>query len=341
MRVGVVGINHKLADLKLREQLAKTCQKRFGALNSIHYPHCFMLLSTCNRTELYFSSEDLATTHTYLLSILRSDIEEEYEHKFYSYFGIDCFSHLIRVTAGLDSAILAETEIQRQVKLAYEQASAYQPLSKEIHFLFQKSLGIAKKIRSSLDFGRGMPSLEQAIIQTGKAFFKELETPRLLFIGASAINEKIIIYLKSKELQNMTICNRSDYKSLEIAEKHGINQLPWHHLAQWPAYDWMICGTKAPDYLIKRSDLQQPLKQPKLLIDLCVPRNIEPKLGMHPHITLLNIDQINRLLAIRNQHVKNCLSQAETMISQFTQQHTHRYKQKEESKIALLTEVYA
>lgn len=332
----MVGINHKLADLKLREQLAKTCQKRFGTANSVHGHHHFILLSTCNRTEVYFSSEDLALTHTYLLSILRSDVEEECDQKLYSYFGIDCFAHLIRVTTGLDSAILAETEIQGQVKLAYEQAMTYCSLPKELHFLFQKSLGISKKIRSTLQLGRGMPSLEHAIFNTGKYFFKELESPRILFVGASEINDKILAYLKSKELHDITICNRSKYKAQAIAEKHEIQLLHWEQLAQWPFYDWIVFGTKSPDYLIKKADIVSKSISQKLIIDLCVPRNVEPNLGFHPHITVLNIDQINRLLAIRNRHMKNCLTQAESMISHFTDQQTNRYRRQEQSKIAIL-----
>src|SRR3954466_9975105 len=107
MRVGVVGINHKLADLKLRETLAKACQRRFSAGNSLHGNHSFVLLSTCNRTEAYFTSYELAETHTYLLNILRQEVFEEFDHKLYSFFGSDCFAHLARVTAGLDSAIIA------------------------------------------------------------------------------------------------------------------------------------------------------------------------------------------------------------------------------------------
>ena len=197
MRVGVVGINHKLADLKLREQLAKACQKWFGALNAVHDNHYFVLLSTCNRTEIYFSSQDLAETHTYLLGILRVEVEEEFDHKLYSYFGTDCFSHLARVTLGLDSAIIAETEIQGQVKLAYENTSEYHSMPKDMHFLFQKSLGIAKKLRSELQLGRGMPNLEHAILQTGKHMFQNPEKASLLFVGASDINQKIFAFLKN------------------------------------------------------------------------------------------------------------------------------------------------
>ena len=134
----MLGINHKLADLKLRELLAKASQRRFGAGISTHGSHHFILLSTCNRTEIYFCSDDLAATHTYLLSILRNEVDEEFDQKLYSYFGRDCFHHLARVTAGLDSAIVAETEIQGQVKKAYEFAAQFPICRKRCITFFKK-----------------------------------------------------------------------------------------------------------------------------------------------------------------------------------------------------------
>ena len=111
----MVGINYKLADLKLREQLAKSCLRHFGTSNAVQPPHYFIILSTCNRTEVYFQSENLR--HPYLhLKHLREDVVEDFNQKLYSYFGQSCLLHLCRVTTGLDSAIVAETEIQGQVK---------------------------------------------------------------------------------------------------------------------------------------------------------------------------------------------------------------------------------
>ncbi len=334
MRVGVLGINYKLADLKLREQLAKTCQKRFGAAQSIHDNHYFVLLSTCNRTEVYFSSEDLPTTHSYVLNILRYDVqEEEFDQKLYSYFGVDCFTHLTRVTSGLDSAIVAETEIQGQVKVAYETTLAYQALPKELHFLFQKALGIAKRIRSQLHLGRGMPHLEHAIFTTGKQFFKDLQQVNILFVGASEINYKILSYLKSKNLTQITLCNRSELSTKLISEK--IQSLNWKSLKDWVRYDWIIFGTKSPDYLIKHEDAIPSLLGTKLVMDLCVPRNVEPKLSLHPSLTLLNIDQINQQLNVRHQGINEILTKAEHMVTQAAHLHCFRYLQKEQSKIAL------
>lgn len=328
MRMGVIGINHKLAALKLREQLAKTSQKQFGFFQPIHENHSFILLSTCNRTEVYFSSEDLAATHSYLLSMLRSDVHEEFEHKLYSYFGIDCFCHLARVTAGLDSAVIAETEIQGQVKLAYEYAAEHRALPQEIHFLFQKSLNIGKKVRSSLQLGRGMPSLEHAIFQIGRDVFKKPKEARVLFVGASQINKKILKFLQSKQFSQITICNRSNDQALNIAQAYQANYLSWNRLHEWAEYDWVIFGTKSSDYLVSNRQMNEKKVGQKLIMDLCVPRNVDPKLGQYAEITLLNIDQINSLLQLRHRKMNQTLIEAEAHVIQAVQDHISRYIKK-------------
>ncbi|MDP1879902.1 MAG: glutamyl-tRNA reductase [Parachlamydiaceae bacterium] len=332
IRMGVIGINHKLADLKLREQLAKTCQQRFGFLQSVHQNHYFILLSTCNRTEIYFCSNDLAETHSYILQILRAEVNEEFDHKLYSYFGLDCFSHLVRVTSGLDSAIIAETEIQGQVKKAYETVADFFTLPSEIHFLFQKSLGIAKKIRTDLQLGRGMPLLEDAILHTGKLLFKETEKTNVLFVGASEINQKILEFLKNKHFSKITLCNRTVENAYNLSQQFNIDLLPWSQLSSWIDYDWIIFGTKSSNYLISDKDIKNKKVSQKLIMDLSVPRNVEPKLGQHSKVTLLNIDQINRLLKIRHDRIHHILEEADHRISEATQQHVSRYLEKSEAK---------
>lgn len=307
MQVGVVGINHKLAELKLREKLAISCQRRFGPSNSTHGDHSFILLSTCNRTEVYFSSDDLASTHTYFLNILRQEVDEEFDHKLYSYFGRDCFYHLCRVSAGLDSAILAESEIQRQVKDAYEAAASATRLPPEHHFLFQKSLKISKQIRTELPMGRGMPDLEHAIYQAGQQFFESPANAKVLFIGASLINLKVLSLLKAKNIESITLCNRSDIQNMA-----NVQILPWNQLQQWTSYDWIICGTKCPTYLLSTPP---QTTDKKLIIDLSVPRNVDPDLAKCPSIQLLNIDQINQSLQVRKHHLQNSLSDADEMIT--------------------------
>lgn len=292
MQVGVLGVNYKSAGLRLRESLAKACQRKFAPDASAHSDHAFVLLSTCNRTEVYFSSQDLAATHSYLLNVLRHEVCEEFEHKLYSYFGVDCFSHLCRVTAGMDSAILAETEIQGQVKNAYELSRNFVKLPYDLHFLFQKSLKIGKEIRSAFPITK-MPSFEDAIIQLGSMIFNDFKKKKTLVVGLSEINSRILLSLKANNFKNLWLCNRTDKKAEELTAREGLHFLPWKQLYSWHQYDLVLFGTKSSNYLIGSNDLPSSANGRKLILDLCVPRNVKPSLGKHPLITLLNIDQIN------------------------------------------------
>lgn len=296
MQIGVIGVNHKSADLALREKLAKACRRRFCPEQSIHADLSYVLLSTCNRSEIYFSSKDLAETHSYLLGILRQEIEEEFEHRIYSYFGADCFFHLARVTSGIDSAIIGETEIQGQVKQAYETACNFRRLSSEIHFLFQKCLKIGKTVRTHASLSQGLLTLEEAICHAGTALLGNLKQCRILFVGLSEINHKIFISFKEKGFQNITFCNRSYEKASLIAEKESIQLLPWERVYEWSDYDVAIFGTKYPDFLITREHVKDNFASRRLVIDLSVPRNVDPKIGRLKKVTVLNVDQLNRLI---------------------------------------------
>jgi glutamyl-tRNA reductase len=339
MRVGVLGINHKIADLHLRELLAKACQRRFNPEMSFHNNHNFVLLSTCNRTEVYFSSQELTATHSYLLAILRQDvldISNDFDQKLYSYFGYDCFLHLCRVTAGLDSAVVAETEIQGQVKEAYERTLEYSTLPYELHYLFQKSLGMAKKVRNILPVKPGLPNIEHAILQTGQHLFEIPHQAKVLFVGASEINQKILNFFKIKQLSCLTLCNRSEEKGLHIAKLHNVPFVCWDEIDRWHTYDWIILGTKASKHLISQKQMPDQLSGRKLVIDLSVPRNVDPLLSRHPGITLLNIDQINRRLKVRRKHLHLCLQEAEELAMQAASQHIHLFQEKEAHRLRLL-----
>lgn len=266
-----------------------------------------VLLSTCNRTEIYFSSPDLPTTHTYLLGILRNEVEGEFDQKLYSYFGYDCFLHLARVTAGLDSALVAETEIQGQVKGAYELASTYIQLPSELHFLFQKALKIGKQVRTSLPHKPGLPQLEHAILAAGQEIFKESLNPKILFVGASGINLKVLNYLKGRRYGDITLCNRTAVKAESLAEQYKVKVLPWQQLDEWSNFDWVICGTKAPRPVIRST--VAPCSA-KLVIDLSVPRNVEPGLQ---GCSVIDIDRLNQSLAHKRQFLAEALSRAESL----------------------------
>jgi glutamyl-tRNA reductase len=320
MQIGVLGINHKLACLDLRDAFAKVSERRFHPRFSAHGDHTFILLSTCNRTEIYFSSDDLSETHSYLLSILRQELSEDFDQKLYSFFGHECFYHLSRVTVGLDSACVAETEIQGQVKTAYETALMSRKLPPEIHYLFQKALTIGKQIRTELNLGVGIKGLDSAVLTTGRHFFYSRPEPRILFIGGSSINEKI---LAKRELPGAFLMTRSPSRGAELQEKYGIVPLAWDP-EMWTDFDWILTGSKTTQYLIEPKKVDAK----KLVMDLSVPRNVNPLLGKNPNITLMNIDQLNRLLATGERRLHEALIEADTLIQERSRRHVALYQEK-------------
>lgn len=325
MRFGVIGLNNKLADLRLREALARACQRRFSAELGWDNDHHSVLLSTCNRTEVYFCSDDLAATHTYLLGLLKADVGHDLEQKIYSFFGQECFLHLARVTAGLDSAIIAETEIQGQVRVAYERAKSERKLSKELHFLFQKALQIAKQVRTRVPMTRGVPDVEHAILSIGCRLFPDSKAANILFVGASDINHKILGFLKRKGFEKITVCNRTVHRCHALAVRHDTGMLPWEQRALWTHYDWIIFGTKASEYIATLQDLNSENVSAKLVIDLSVPRNVDPNIAA-AGIQLLNIDEIQSTLHHRCQSLANLLVSAEDLVASAVRRNVLSYR---------------
>lgn len=338
MRIGVVGINHRLAELQLREPLARVCQREFIPGRIHPSDHSFILLSTCNRTEVYFSSDDLPLTHSYILNLLRQEIFDDFDQKLYSFFGSDCFSHLCRVTAGLDSAIVAETEIQGQVKNAYEKTIEVIPIPGDLHFLFQKSLQIGKRVRNEISIRRGAPSLEHAILSAaGSECLQELQHKAILFVGASDINLKIIRFLKQKGFSQITLCNRTFANGKGVAEKLGIKVIPWGSVDEWFEYDWIITGTKAHHPIIRKENIPAHLSSPKYLFDLSVPRNIDPAVVISPQVQLWNIDRLNGLLENRRENLHEAIEKAETLVGKCVENHLFQYRKKERFRQSILT----
>ncbi len=265
--IGVFGISHKTAGLALREIIAGAAESLKGE-KGLFFRYPTVLLSTCNRTEIYFDAEDLAKAHSDLLAFLRCRIQLPFEHKLYSYFGIDCFFHLCKVTSGLDSAILAETEIQRQVKLAYRNSRF---LSKDLHFLFQKALKISKNIRSQ--------TLEKApTLYTTLWQMAEWRNRRILLIGNSKINRGLISYLLHKGIEDITLCTQKEIES------KGFQVVDRSELGFWQKYDLIVSATKSKGYLIQGDGASH-----HVIFDLSVPRSVDPK----TKALLYNIDELS------------------------------------------------
>lgn len=268
LSVGVLGVNHKTASLPLREAISHAA----SALNANPFsPFSTVLLSTCNRTEIYFSAEDLAEAQSVMLTYLRKRIEPPFEQAFYSFFGLDCFFHLCKVAAGLDSAIFAESEIQRQVRVAYSNAGK---LPSCLHYVFQKSLKVSKEIRSSQQ--GSSPTLYSALWQLAK-----WHNRKVLIVGYSQINRGLLSFLMHKGVSHITLCTRNPTKISVEGIRLGDRSL----LDAWQDYEVIVCAAQADGYLIWGNGHES-----QVLFDLSVPRNIDPNVGAK----LYNIEQIGQ-----------------------------------------------
>jgi glutamyl-tRNA reductase len=329
MRIGVLGINHKSSELVLRETLAKACQHQFSFEMPIAQEFSCIVLSTCNRTEIYFSADDLAAAHTRILNCLREEVADPFEHKLYTYFGFDCFFHLAAVTAGLDSIIVGESEIQRQVKLAYEATTFYYRLPSCMHYLFQKSLKIGKQIRSQGPLIRKHQTLSEVIVQVGQWFFEDIRSSNILLIGNSEINRKTLAYLKQKKCQHLTLVTRGIQHAQQLAQEYQVLVYDWSMLPNWKEYDLIICGTTHSHYLLSYEEANCDKMKTKLIVDLSVPRTVDPQLARHPHLTLFNVEELGKVI----DQQKNCdidaMTHAEQMVWTQVQRQLEIYRQKE------------
>lgn len=331
MHVGVVGVNHKSASLNLREKLAKAYQALFGGSFFSRELPGGVLVSTCNRTELYFSSPDLSDTHTSLLQSLREEVQVEFEHALYSYFGPECFLHLARVTAGLDSAILAETEIQGQIKKEYE-ATSHHFLPRELHFLFQKALKVGKEIRTQILPHKAEFQFESALYRLAQCTFNQLQNRRFLFVGASEINAKVLRFLANRGQQNLTVCNRSEERMKALTNDGLAEALSWDRLNQWVDYDVVVFGTKYPGHLISEKDCPRDERE-RLIIDLSVPRNVSPCVAQVSSTYLFNIQQMHRMVDDRRNELGALVNRAEEWVRLAVEQQLHCWARKEQARL--------
>lgn len=274
LQVGVVGISDKTAPLQIREALARQIMAGVSLEEELNIP--FVLVMTCNRFEIYFSAEDFSLTHHKIVKTIKNLTEGVHSSYFYSFSDLACFFHLSKVIAGLDAAILGESDVQRQIKKAYIRAAKEGPLDKALHYIFQKGLRIGKILRTKFFPLTSSKTLEELIALE----LADVERQKILFIGYSDMNRKIARFLMQKGFGPMTFCSRS------------MPFLPFEQRKEWIHYPIVIVATQYPGYLINRADIEGKAFQTKYLFDLGMPRNVDPTLSTVEGLTLKGLDEI-------------------------------------------------
>ena len=290
MDIGALGISYKSSDLALRERFAAACDE----LRRQRRDLSIVVLSTCNRTEIYFSAVDVLRMYSLLLQDLQKRMGEDVGAIVYSYFGEPCFWHIARVCCGIDSVVFGEAQIQRQVKRAYEEAVSFGTLSSPLHFLFQKSLKIGKQMRTHFHLPTGNVCMESILWELCHLFFRK-DNISILFVGYSQINRTIVRFFRRKSGVNLYLATRS----IDDIDEDEVAKVSWKDIASWTQFDVVICASKHTGFVLCSSHL--PAKQEeihtRLIVDLGVPRNVDPCLGENSSISLLNIEDVGGLIA--------------------------------------------
>ncbi len=317
MRVGVIGFHQKQAPLALREKITKIIEESKSHIdNSISS----VVLSTCNRIEIYFSSYDLVKTHKDLIDILEKKVDGSIQSTYYQYVAEECFTHLCKVISGLDSTIYLESEIQGQVKKAYETARKKTSLPFDLHYFFQKGLKVGKEIRKNVGNGKGFSNLPKYILSYIRENTKLSEKSKVLFVGNSSINQRIMSLFFLETSFEMTLATNGpckDTKTSQIVSRH--------ELANIYDYDIVIFGTKHHEYIM---NYIPPQEKSLLVFDLAVPRNVNPSIGNSSGIRLVNMENIEGYIDSRKRDNKIQNERSNTLLELITKYQMQIYKNK-------------
>ena len=326
MHVVVVGVNHHSAPVELRERLAFRRDQLPGALARLRadlgLPEA-AILSTCNRVEIYAGVPELDGTLGRLHRFLSEHGGVELPGlapRLYSLTEPESVQHLFAVASGLDSMVLGEGEILHQVKHAYEWARGEGATGKLFNALFQRALNAAKAVRTQTAIGQGCTSIGTVAVALSEKIFGGLARATVLLIGAGKIGEQTLKQLAARGVREIRLMNRTldraealalGYRAVPLA----LSELP----AQLLEADILLTSTSAASYLVDREALAAAMRarhqRPLCIVDLGVPRNIDPSVAGLENVYLFDIDDLQGLVDSTQEERRQALDAARTILA--------------------------
>jgi glutamyl-tRNA reductase len=308
MPVVLVGLSHRTSPVEVRERLAFAESALPGALEKLRASGLAeeaVILSTCNRVELYAASardpaQALPALRQFLLDC--HDFRDSLGNEIYALGEPESLEHLFRVACGLDSMVLGETEILGQMKKAYDVALQHQHTGKGLNKAFQRAFNVAKQIRTETNIQRGTVSVGSAAVDLAERIFSSLSQRTVMVIGAGDTSEKTARALLSRGAGQILVTNRSPERAVALAAELGGRAVPFDQWAsEFAGVDIVISSTSAPYYVLDRTKLEPLLRlrkhRPLLLIDIAVPRDIDPEVNNLDGVYLYNIDDLQSIAA--------------------------------------------
>jgi len=283
-----------------------------------------VVLPTCNRNELYLSVEQQENLQEQLVKWLCDYHQlsaDEVRKSLYWHHDNDAVSHLMRVASGLDSLVLGEPQILGQVKKAYADSHRGHTISSELERMFQKSFSVAKRVRTETDIGASAVSVAFAACTLARQIFESLSTVNVLLVGAGETIELAARHLREHKVQKLIIANRTRERAQKLADEVDAEVIGLAEIdARLAEADIIISSTASPLPIIGKGMVERALKQrrnqPMLLVDIAVPRDVEPEVGKLPNAYLYSVDDLQAIIDSNMAQRKAAAVQAETIVVQ-------------------------
>ena len=308
MNIIVVGLSHKTAPIEIRERLAFSESSLKEALHRVkELPEIRegLIISTCNRVEIYANSGDNAPGPPRLRKFLSEYHQiplEQIQEYLYSFTEQEAVCHLFRVACSLDSMVVGEPQILGQVKKAYQDALEHRATGGILNRLFPRAFSVAKKVRTETGIANHAVSVSFAAVELTKKIFESLEEKVVMLIGAGEMAELAARHLKSNGVREIVVTSRTYRRAEKMAEEFQGTPLPFDKFYNFlDKADIVICSAAAPHYLIRPEKMEEVMKarknQPMFFIDISVPRNIDPEINNIANVYLYDIDDLEKVVA--------------------------------------------
>ena len=323
--LSVIGLNHRTAPVEVRELFWLDEGRRTEALKQLAGAPGIeevVVLSTCNRVEFILWASDAPIAANSVLDFLRRNggLQPGELESFYRLTGDDALRHVFRVAASLDSMVLGEPEITGQVKSAWVKAQQTGTTGRFLDAVFQKALNVAKRVRNETPIGSAAVSVPYAAVELARQIFGQLQGRKVLIIGTGKMGERSARYLLAGGATAVWVTNRTYEHAADLADKLGGVAFPfeerWRHLAD---ADIVISSTGSPQAILSRDDAARIHRQrggrPVFLIDIAVPRDIEPAVREVPGVFLYDIDDLERVVARNRSDRQAAAVEAERIVA--------------------------
>jgi len=311
MHLTLVGLSHKTAPVEIREKLTFPANVQASALSALTASSAVaegVIVSTCNRTEIYAVTGSGFDGPGAIIDFM-CDYHDLDRHELVRYLyiseGESVVKHLFRVVASLDSMVLGEAQILGQVKEAYEHSFEAGGSQRIFNKLFRLSFEVGKRVRTETEIGENAVSISYAAVELAKKVFDSLEGRTVLVVGAGKMSELTAKHLLSNGVQQVYVANRTFARAEELAERFEGTAIPYEELfSHIVDSDIVISSTAATEYVITKEKIAAARKQsprrrrgPLFLIDIALPRDIEPEVNDLADVYLYNIDDLNGVVS--------------------------------------------